>query len=70
MPVTTIICLLSGVIGVALLLAFVSPFEPERFGVADYKRVWKELTGVRLILPLGIALCAISACIYFTWLKQ
>jgi hypothetical protein len=68
-PAAAITCLLSGVLGVALLFAFIAPFDPERFGVADYKRMWKDLVGVRFILPLGIALCAISGGIYLIWLK-
>ena len=68
-PAAATVCLLTGILGLALVGAFLAPFEFEHFGPSDFKRTWEKLRGVRFIFPLGIVFCAVALGVYTVWLR-
>ena len=51
------------------LLSMTGRFSPG-LGLGDYKKVWEGTKGIRFLVPLGAALCAISYFTYRIWLKK
>lgn len=99
-PLPWILCIMSGVFGAVMVVAFLAQFypavlearklddappseKPQRWldllitfsgrsspglGLSDYRRAWRDSSGTRFLVPIGLALCMISYLVYHFWI--